>query len=181
MYKGKIKNIIGSGAAFISSSELDDDIYCNKRFVEQHSLQSQDLVEFECKMGFKNLEVTNIKKLEKPNPAFENALIIDKLNANEYDIFCNSIKEYVNQKNFKDNVTTSKIRNIYSELLRAKTEKDVKMLRPKLAYLAGRDNKTRFFMNDLDKLIQKIDSEENVISFKQFFEAIICYKKEIER
>jgi len=63
----------------------------------------------------------------------------------------------------------------------AKSIKDIKMLRPKLAYLAGRDNKTGFFMNELDKLIKRISNEEELKSFKQFFEAIVCYKREIEK
>ncbi|MEA1986140.1 MAG: type III-A CRISPR-associated protein Csm2, partial [Candidatus Marinimicrobia bacterium] len=81
---------------------------------------------------------------------------------------------------FKKNITTSKIRSIFSYVQNAKTTKDIKMLRPKLAYQAGRDNKTKFFMNDLDKMVKQISDTNQLDSFKQFFEAIVCYKKEIE-
>jgi CRISPR type III-A-associated protein Csm2 len=108
------------------------------------------------------------------------ALKINELTAEEYDIFCDLTKDYVRKPHFKE-VTTSKIRNIFSAIQNAKTKRDLKMLRPKLAYLAGRDNKTKSFMNDLDKLIKKIENDDQVNNFKQFFEAIICYKREIEK
>lgn len=181
MYKGKVKTIIGSGAAFIVSNELQDDVYCNKTFVQKLNLSQGDFVEFESKMGFKNQEVTEINKIEKQNPLFESALKINELTAEEYDEFCDLTKDYVNDKDFKNNITTSKIRNIFSAVQNAKTIKDIKMLRPKLAYLSGRDSKTGFFMTDLDNLVKKVNGENELKSFKQFFEAIVCYKKEIEK
>lgn len=180
MYKGKVKTIIGSGAAFITSEALKDDVYCNKKYVQKLNLSQGDYVEFEAEMGFKNLEVKEIKKLEPQNPLFEMALRIDKLSAEEYDTFCEDARNYVRQKDFKD-ITTSKIRNIFSAVQDAKSVKKIKMLRPKFAYLAGRDNKTGFFMNELDKLVKKISNDDELKSFKQFFEAIVCYKREIEK
>lgn len=183
MYKGKVKTIIGSGAAFIENVDdrTKDDVYCNKTFVQKLNLSQGDFVEFESKMGFKNLEIIEINKLVQQNPLFELALKINELTAEEYDEFCNLTKEYVNDKEFKNNITTSKIRNIYSAVQNAKTIKEIKMLRPKLAYLSGRDNKTRDFMTDLDKLIKQISNDDQVNNFKQFFEAIVCYKREIEK
>ena len=180
MYKGKVKNVITSGAAFILSDEVEGDVYCNKKYVQKLNLTQGDFVEFNSKMGFKNLEVTEIKKLENQNPLFESALKINELTATEYDKFCEEAREYVRKKEFKDYITTSKIRNIFSAVQNAKSVKDLKMLRPKLAYLSGRDNKTRLFMTELDKLIKQISNDEQVKNFKQFFEAIVCYKREIE-
>ena len=179
MYKGKISKILESGAAFIKSIELDNRIYCKKNLVLKENLKEHDNVVFEVvssKMG--GYEVTSISKI---NPLFDMALKINKLKPEEYDEFCDLAREYVNEKNFRYNITTSKLRNIFSAVQNAKTVMDIKLLRPKLAYQAGREYKTKFFMDELDNLIKKIDNMEEVENFKQFFEAIVCYKREIEK
>lgn len=181
MCKGKVQEINASGAAFIICKETNETLYCNKKIVSEKHLKKGDDVEceFEEKKGFKNLVVTKLYKLDKPKPPFDMALKIQELSPAEYDQFCDNMRNYVRKYEFK-NVTTSKIRNIFSELQKAKTKKEAKMLRPKLAYLAGRDSKTKFFMNDLDATIKRISTDSELKSFKQFFEAIVCYKKEIE-
>lgn len=177
MYKGKVKNIHPKGYGFISSKEVEKDIFCPPDFISSKNLVEGDSVEFDYDRDKR--KITSINKLEAP--VLRSALKINKLSAEDYDNFCDMTKEYVNEKDFKNNITTSKIRNIFSAVQNAKTIKDIKMLRPKLAYLSGRDQKTRFFMNDLDNLVKKINSEDELESFKRFFEAIICYKKEIEK
>ena len=181
MYKGKVKTIHPKGFGFISSNEIEKDIFCPPDFVEGENLSERDFVEFDVEESSKGLKVTKINKIEQQNPLFELALKINELSAEDYDKFCDLTKQYVNEREFRDNITTSKIRNIFSVIQNAKIIKDIKMLRPKLAYLSGRDKKTKFFMNDLDKLVKQISNEEELKSFKQFFEAIVCYKKEIEK
>ena len=185
MYKGKVKNIHPKGFGFISSNEVENDIFCPPNLISSKNLVEGDFVEFNYqKDGYdpNKLKITFINKIEAPqNPLFELALKINELSAEDYDKFCDMTKQYVNKNEFRNNITTSKIRNIFSAVQNAKTIKDIKMLRPKLAYLSGRDNKTRFFMTDLDNLVKKVNSVDELKSFKQFFEAIICYKKEIEK
>ena len=185
MYKGKVKNINPRGFGFISSSEIEKDIFCPPNFVENKNLSEGDFVEFNYQTDRNDpskLRITSIQKIDAPqNPFFEFALKINELSAKEYDEFCDLTKKYVNENEFRNNITTSKIRNIFSAVQNAKSVKDLKMLRPKLAYQSGRDNKTRLFMTDLDKLIKQISNEEELKNFKQFFEAIVCYKREIEK
>jgi CRISPR-associated protein Csm2 len=114
------------------------------------------------------------------NLLFDLGLNIDKLTDEQYDKFCELCKDYVGGKNFKKNVTTSKIRNIFSAIQSAKNVKEIKLLRPKLAYLAGRDPGTKSFMDDLDNVIKSIKNENEVKNFKALFEAIVCYKKALE-
>ena len=181
MYKGKVKTIHPKGFGFISSNEIEEDIFCPPDFVEGVNLSERDFVEFDVEEGPKGFKVTKINKIEQQNPLFELALKINELSAEDYDKFCDLTKQYVNEREFRDNITTSKIRNIFSAVQNTKIIKDIKMLRPKFAYLSGRDKKTKFFKNDLDKLVNQISNEEELKSFKQFFEAIVCYKKEIEK
>ncbi len=180
MIKGKIKKVLPKGFGFVSSKQLSDDSFCPPNLIEQHKLEEGDAVEFEqTKDDRGRYQVTKIKKVEKL--ILKLALNIPNLSAEKYDEFCNLTKEYVNEKNFQKNITTSKIRNIFTAVNNAKNIKNLKMLRPKLAYLAGRDKNTKFFMNDLDKLIKQVSNEDELKSFKQYFEAIVCYKKEIEK
>ncbi len=110
-------------------------------------------------------------------------LKVKQLDRNGYNNFCFHVQEYVDNPKFKGthgvkNITTSKIRNIFSILKKMKAPEEVVRLRPSLAYLSGRDKKTKFFMNHLDKVIKNIETKEQLESFQQFFEAIICYAKE---
>lgn len=180
-YKGKVKSIIGSGAAFIVCDELKENVYCREKFVTDLQLKEGDQVEFDCKKDTKGFSVTNLEKVEDSlNPLFDLGLRIDKLTDEEYDKFCELCRNYVEKKDFKKNVTTSKIRNIFSPIKSAKNVKEIKLLRPKLAYLAGKDSGTKPFMNDLDKVIKSIKTENEVKNFKALFEAIVCYKKALE-
>lgn len=181
MDKGKVKNIHDRGFGFISSDALNTDVFCPPDIVQNENLVEGDYVEFDYEKASKGPKVVQLNKIDAPvNPLFEKALKIDQLDAKQYDIFIEELKSYVNNPDFKKNITTSKIRSIFSYIQNAKTTKDIKMLRPKLAYQAGRDNKTKFFMNDLDKMVKQISDTNQLDSFKQFFEAIVCYKKEIE-
>ena len=185
MYKGKVTNIHPRGFGFISSSEVENDLFCPPNLVESKNLLEGDFVEFNYqtdRYDSSKLKITSIQKIDAPqNPILKFALKINELTSEEYDKFCDLTKQYVNKKEFRNHITTSKIRNIFSAVQNAKNVKDLKMLRPKLAYLSGRDSKTGFFMTDLDKLIKQISNDDQVKSFKQFFEAIVCYKKEIEK
>ncbi len=98
------------------------------------------------------------------------------------DEYLNKIRDYV--RGIKDIITTSQLRNIFSEVkkINAKKIPELKMLRVKLAYIAGRSETTykykliQDFYYNLDLLIQKVN-KDNLQNFKDFFEAIIAYHK----
>lgn len=107
-----------------------------------------------------------------------NILNIDVEN---YDTFIDNEKAYANI--LKNNgMTTSQIRNIYSEILKTKKIIELKRLRPKFAYIAGRNKKpAEKFMDLLDYVVKSMDDKkdenEQIKNFKSFLEAIVAYMK----
>ena len=76
-------------------------------------------------------------------------------------------------------LTTGQIRNVYDKAIKANDLNELKMIRPQLAYIAGReknDNQKKF-LAFLDKIIKLVQSEEQQKNFNVFFEAIIAYHK----
>lgn len=79
-------------------------------------------------------------------------------------------------------VTTTQIRGIFQEVKRLpkgfeESKYRLNLLRPKLAYQKGRFHNLTDLQYLLDNLIKKINSDEALENFKDFFEAIICYHK----
>lgn len=90
----------------------------------------------------------------------------------------------------KENLSTSQIRNIFSEVKRMKKYKESKdklqLLRPKLAYVAGRHGKRKGnklvgpvpdLSKVLDECIKNVRDETAFNNFKDFFEAILAYHR----
>ncbi|HAF07922.1 MAG: CRISPR-associated protein, Csm2 family [candidate division TA06 bacterium 32_111] len=183
MLKGVVKTIKDTGYAIVTSENAD--YFCRAYLVRSNNLSEGDQIEFEFQENNKPGEkpsITNLRiisKAPRKENVYDYALIIDKLSAEQYDKFCNLMRRYVKSDDFRK-ITTSKLRNIYNLVKKVTDKKGCKMIRPKIAYLKGREPDTKKFMEDLDNLISKIDSKEEVKSFKEFFEALICYAKEIE-
>jgi CRISPR-associated protein Csm2 len=79
-------------------------------------------------------------------------------------------------------VTTSQIRNVYAKAIMAKNCNDLKMIRPQLAYIAGRaqndkNDAQKKFLAFLDDIIKSVQKEEQREEFNAFFEAIVAYHK----
>lgn len=121
---------------------------------------------------------SEIKNLE--DYFIRNILKVSKLR-NEYDTFIEQSKKYA--KFLSENkMTTSQIRKVYSDILNAKDAMDLKRLRPKLAYIYGRNSGKgiRSFITVLDKGIENLDpqgKEEEIKSLKEFAETIVAYRK----
>jgi len=104
----------------------------------------------------------------------------------------NKFAEYIGKKyapqnevEKKEKLTTSQIRNILDDVQKMKKE-DVtsgryQLLRPKLAYVAGKNKKSKGLKeirNILDiSLIEIKNSWERFENFRNFFEAIVGYHK----
>lgn len=128
----------------------------------------------------------NYSEIEKIENYFkENILSISKLK-NGYDNYINNAKAYADY--LKNNgLTTSQIRRVYSEIMSAKDVMTLKRLRPRLAYIQGRNQKNRAIESLLDIVdlgladlqIKEDDSEENIEikSLKEFMETIVAYLK----
>lgn len=90
----------------------------------------------------------------------------------------------------KEGLSTSQVRNIFSDIKKMdsfeRNRKDLILLRPKLAYVAGRHGKRRGrelfgaivdLQQVLDKCIQWVRDENSFQNFQNFFEAILAYHK----
>jgi len=122
-----------------------------------------------------------ISELESEHSYYfkQNVLILDEC---DYDEFCDNALKYA-QALHKGRVTTSMIRKVYDQIMRAKSILDIKHLRPQFAYIAGRNaDKLRAgeFMYILDYLAKSASSEKGMLHLQyiqQFMEAIVAYLK----
>lgn len=95
-----------------------------------------------------------------------------------YNDYIDKIKSFV-RSTYK-NMTSSQLRNVFSRVKKARDCKELMLLRPKIAYVAGRseskDMKTMVFL--LDRLIENVgDNPDKMERFQSFFEAVIAYHK----
>lgn len=78
-----------------------------------------------------------------------------------------------------EKLSTSQIRNVLDEIQRMREfdEKKLQLLRPKLAYAAGRHGgMVRYFQELMDLLIN-MTTKDNYQYFKNFVEAIVAYHR----
>ncbi|URZ02307.1 type III-A CRISPR-associated protein Csm2 [Clostridium felsineum] len=100
----------------------------------------------------------------------------------EYDDYIDKCKEYAEYLK-KGRLTTSQIRKIYSDIMNAETAMDLKRLRPRLAYITGKNEKNyaiRSLISILDEGIKNLEvngNEEEKKSLKEFIETIVAYRK----
>lgn len=96
----------------------------------------------------------------------------------DIDKYLDNIKNYVYKE--RKGITTSQLRNIFSEIKRIKQDDlgKLKNLRVNLAYISGRSEKRQMknLCTLLDDLIKEVN-KNNLENFKNFFEAIIAYHK----
>lgn len=93
------------------------------------------------------------------------------------DEILNKIEEFVKVEGSK--LSTSQLRNIYDRSLKTESQNELKLIRPNLAYLAGRSSSYRekSLLAFIDLLIKSVKSDEQVKEFKIFFEAVVAYHK----
>lgn len=78
-------------------------------------------------------------------------------------------------------LSASQLRNVYDKIISANDLMALKMIRPQLAYMAGRVSgkdvfKIKSFLSFIDYLIKET-TEENLDTFKKFMEMIVAYHK----
>ncbi|HOK56352.1 MAG TPA: type III-A CRISPR-associated protein Csm2 [bacterium] len=120
-----------------------------------------------------------------------NKEIIEKIINGDFEILNKYAQEIgekyapQNPREKEEKLTTSQIRNILDDVQRMK-EEDIKsqkhqILRPKLAYIAGRNNKS-FALKELKEIIDYAlqlvgDDYKKFENFRYFFEAIVGYHR----
>lgn len=89
-------------------------------------------------------------------------------------------------KHLEENkLTTSQIRKIFSDIKKLKSyeknKSELILLRPKLAYIAGRHGRRAKGVKDLqeviDACVKQIKDDSSFKNFQSFFEAILAYHK----
>lgn len=84
-------------------------------------------------------------------------------------------------KDYGKDVTTHQLRNIFQEIKKAKDLASLKLIRPNLAYIAGRlDSKAenaKSFVAFIDSLIREVKNDNQLENFKDFMEAVVAYHK----
>lgn len=78
-------------------------------------------------------------------------------------------------------LSASQLRNVYDKIISANDLMALKMIRPQLAYMAGRVSgkdvfKIKSFLSFIDYLIKET-TEESLDTFKKFMEMIVAYHK----
>ncbi len=80
-------------------------------------------------------------------------------------------------KKYNNSISTTALRNVYDEVMQKSTVADIQMFRPKLAYIVAKDKKFRPLLELIDKVIEKIENEKNILNFKKFMESIVGFHK----
>ena len=93
------------------------------------------------------------------------------------DEILKKIEDFVSEEG--KNLSTSQLRNIYDKAIKTQSINELKLIRPNLAYIAGRstNDKEKSLLAFIDLLIKSVQTDEQVKEFKTFFEAIVAYHK----
>lgn len=93
------------------------------------------------------------------------------------DKILNKVEELVKQEG--SSLSTSQLRNIYDKAIKTDTLNELKLIRPNLAYLAGRStsDKEKSLLAFIDLLIKEVKTDDQVKEFKTFFETVVAYHK----
>ena len=93
------------------------------------------------------------------------------------DEILETIEKFVSEEG--KNLSTSQLRNIYDKAIKTQNANELKLIRPNLAYIAGKSSNDRekSLLAFIDFLIKSVHSDEQVKEFKTFFEAVVAYHK----
>ena len=89
-------------------------------------------------------------------------------------------QRFVTRRGREKELTTSQIRNIFDTIQRMTKyeENKLQLLRPKLAYLAGRHGgRVKEFRKLIESSLSFVTDDNTFINFKNFLEAIVAYHK----
>lgn len=104
--------------------------------------------------------------------------ILNLQKSQQIDKVFTHIEKFV--KHYADSVTTTQLRNIYNEIVKIESIENLKLIQPHLAYVAARqekDNAKEFIAFIIIYLIQKVNTDDKLHSFKKTMEAIVAYHK----
>lgn len=132
--------------------------------------------------NFRNRNINDNKEIKEKERYFSDNILKISTMTEEYNEYISNAKEYA-QWLKKARLTTSQIRKIYSDIIQAKEPMELKRMRPRLAYVSGRnpDSKgLKSFIEVLDHGIEMLNTkkdENEMNSIKEFVETIVAYLK----
>ena len=94
----------------------------------------------------------------------------------------NFVKELNKDKSGRQrkNISTSQLRKIYEAIINVESydSTDLYLLKPKLAYIRGRNQIPTNFLDKINDLIDNIEKKEHLDNFKKYMGAVVAYNKE---
>lgn len=105
-----------------------------------------------------------------------NVSILEYQEGDNMDIFIQQVEKFVEDKG--ESLSKTQLRNIYDRILNTDDLISLKMIRPQLAYLAGRESNygSKELLSFINILIKET-SEESIDNFKQFMQMVVAYHK----
>lgn len=102
--------------------------------------------------------------------------LLNMSNTENLDSILSAIEKFVAQEG--KNLSTSQLRNIYDKTKKTTNVNELKLIRPNLAYIAGRSNNDneKKLLAFIDLLIKELNSNQ-VKEFHIFFESVVAYHK----
>ena len=94
----------------------------------------------------------------------------------------NFVKELNKDKygKLRKNISTSQLRKIYDAIICVKNydSAELYLIKPKLAYLRGRNQIPKNFVDKINGLIDSIEKKEHLVNFQKYMGAVVAYNKE---
>jgi|LSQX01.1.fsa_nt_gb CRISPR-associated protein Csm2 len=105
-----------------------------------------------------------------------NISILEYQEGKNADVFIQQVEKFVEEKGKQ--LSSTQLRNIYDKILNADDLISLKMIRPQLAYLAGREKNhgSKELLSFIDILIKETTTE-SMENFKQFMQMVVAYHK----
>jgi CRISPR type III-A-associated protein Csm2 len=104
-------------------------------------------------------------------------LKMNELSDTVIDSLLTDIRSYA--KDFGGQLNTSQLRNIFSKVLGATSPLSLKLLRPKIIYVAARQQKidAKRVVEFFESIIPQVDDVKKVKNYQSFMEAFVAYHK----
>ena len=104
-------------------------------------------------------------------------LILSPTAADYAKFLLENAEKYVKEK-LSGSITKTQLRNLFELFRDSTTMNQLKMLKPKLIYTAGRlTGEGKDFVFSLSRVVMKAQSDDDCEHFKKFMETILAYHK----
>jgi CRISPR type III-A-associated protein Csm2 len=121
----------------------------------------------------------NTPQLPKLETRVADILLMKSLTDDKIATLLDDIRDYA--RDYGKKLNTSQLRNVFSKVLKAEKVIDLQLIRPKLMYVAARqqDRDAKRIIEFFEKIITHIKDSDTVgvKNYKTFMEAFVAYHK----